>query len=118
MNTTILSFAIEIFITLTVSFLLVGYLRPSLRKILLDLCRTEERAQFWAAFSNILLIGMPTIFALGFQPKTKTAEGLLFEIAGKLGGNLGGFLFALAAVGMMISFFALVAPRASKAEPK
>lgn len=115
---TILSFLIEVALTLMCAAFLVGYLRPFLRKVLIDLCGTEERAQFWLAFSNILLIGTPVVFALGYSPETKNAEELFFEVARRLSGNLVGMLFALIVVGFVISFFALVAPRQKNVEAK
>lgn len=108
---TIVSFVIEVSLTLVIAVLLVRYLRPLLKKILIDLCGTEERAQFWTAFSNILLIGMPVIFALNYRPIASSPEGIFFEIAGKLSGNLGGLLLALISVGVIVSFFALAARR-------
>ena len=115
---TILSFLIQMLLTFLLTFLIVGYLRPYLHKILVDLCGTEERAQFWTAFSNILLIGLPLIFALNYAPQTRNVEGLFFEVAGKVGGNLGGLLVALIGIGVMVSFFALVAPKPNKLESK
>jgi hypothetical protein len=115
---TILSFAIEVGLTLIVSALLAGYLQPFLRKVLLDLCGTEDRARFWTAFSNILLIGVPVTFALSHHPEAENPEALFFEIAGKLSGNLGGFLAALIGIGLIVSFFALAAPRQRNAETK
>ncbi len=115
---TVLSFLIEIVLTLLIAALVVGYLRPFLKKVLADLCGTEERAQFWTAFSNILLIGLPMIFALGYQPEAENAEALFFDVAGKLSGNLGGLLFALLGIGLIVSFFALVAPKPMRAESK
>ena len=115
---TILYFLLQVILTLVISALIVGYLRPFLRKILIDLCGTEDRAQFWTAFSNILLIGMPIIFALNYKPEAKITEQLFFEVARKLSGNLGGLLFALIGTGVIVSFFALVAPKPAKAEAK
>ncbi|NOH02559.1 MAG: hypothetical protein HND47_11690 [Chloroflexi bacterium] len=115
---TILLFFIQAALTLGIAFLLVGYFRPHLHKVLIDLCGTEERARFWTAFSNILLISMPMILALNYQPEARNTEEFFFEVAGKLSGNLAGFLFALIAVGLIISFFALVAPRSPKVESK
>ena len=115
---TIFSFVVEVVLTLVISVILVGYLRPFLRKILLDLCGTEDRAQFWAAFSNILLIGLPIIFAFNFRPYAGTSEDLFFEMASKLSGNLGGLLIALIGVGFIVSFFALVSRRSVEAQPK
>ncbi len=115
---TILYFLIEIILTLIISTLIVGYLNPSLRRILLDLCGTEDRAKFWTAFSNVLLIGMPMIFALNYKPVARTSEHLFFEVAGRLGGNLGGLIFAVIGIGIFISFFALFAPKPMKVESK
>lgn len=111
-------FLMEAALTLVISVLIVQYLRPFLRKVLMDLCGTEDRAQFWTAFSNILLIGLPMIIALNYQPEARSTEELFFEVAGKLSGNLGGFLFALIGIGFIVSFFALVAPRPPKMEAK
>ena len=115
---TILTFVIEVALTVSVSSILVGYLRPFLRKVLRDLCGTEDRAQFWAAFSNILLIGMPIIFALNYRPYASNPEGLFFEVGAKLSGNLGGLLGALVGVGLIVSFFALVSRRPMEAQSK
>jgi hypothetical protein len=107
----ILYFLAQVILTLVASALVVGYLRPYLRKVLIDLCGTEDRAQFWTAFSNVLLIGMPMLFALNYKPEAATMEELFFEVAGKFSGNMGGMLFALMGIGLIVSFFALVAPR-------
>ena len=115
---TILPFLTEVTLTLIISALLVRYLRPFLRKILSDLCGTDDRAQFWTAFSNILLIGLPVLFALGYRPEAKNLEEFFFEVAGRLSGNLGGFLVALIGIGIIVSFFALVAPKPAKTETR
>jgi hypothetical protein len=106
-----LAFSIEIALTLLACALITRYLRPYLQQMLVDLCRTEDRAQFWAAYSNILLIGLPLIIALGFRPEAVTLEASVFEIVGRLSGNLAGYLFSLIGIGLIVSFFALVAPR-------
>ena len=116
MNTYLL-FAIELVLTLLACALITSYLRPYLKRILLDLCKTDERAQFWTAFSNILLFGLPVIIALGFVPFASTPEEAIFEIIGRLSDGLAGYLFSLIGIGIFVSIFALVAPR-QKAEPK
>ena len=113
---TIIVFLTELVFTLLISLLLVGYLRPHLHRVLIDLCATDKRAQFWTVFSNILLVGLPCIIVLGFHPEASTLEESFFEVIGHLSGNLAGFLFALVLVGGGISFFALVAPRQQEAE--
>lgn len=106
-----LSFAIELGLTILACVSVTFYLRPHLKRVLLDLCKTEERAQFWMVFSSILLIGLPLIIALGFHPEAASSEAAVFEIIGRLSGNLTGYLFALVGIGTIVSFFALVAPR-------
>ena len=114
----IISFLIEIVITLVAALLITGYIRPHLKRVLADLCGTEERAQFWTVFSNILLIGLPLIFAMGYRPQADSAEQLFFEVIGRLSRNLGGYLAALISVGFVVSFFALVAPKPTQLEKK
>ena len=114
----IVSYLMEVVITLTICLLLVRYLNPFLKKILVDLCATEDRAQFWTVFSNILLMGLPMIIAIAYRPEANDMEGLFFEITRKLSGNLSGFLIALVGAGLMISFFALFAPRTTKTGTK
>lgn len=115
---TIISFLVHVFLTVSVTALIVNYIRPYLRKILVDLCGTEERAQFWTVFSNVVLVGLPGILALNYRPEAVTLEELFFEIAGRLSGTLAGFLFGLVGVGFVVSIFALFAPRPAKAEAK
>ena len=111
---TLLAFTIEIGLTVLAFVAITGYLRPHLKRVLLDLCRTEDRAQFWTVFSNILLIGSPLIIALGFHPEASTLDASIFEIIGRLSGNLAGYLFTLIGIGMIVSFFALVAPKSTE----
>ena len=114
----VITFLLEAVLTLVASVFIVGYLRPYLHRILVDLCGTEERAQFWTAFSNILLLGLPILIALTYQPEAKTAEGLFFEMISRLSGNLIGLLIALIATGFFVAFFALVSPRKVTVETK
>jgi len=114
----IIFFSAQVILTLVIVSLIVGYLRPYLKKVLVDLCGTEDRAQFWTVFSNVLLIGMPLIFSLNYRPDASNAEELFFDVASKLSGNLGGLLFAMIGIGVIVSFFALVAPKGSKVEAK
>lgn len=114
----IVSSSIEVALTLIVCCLTVAYLRRYLHRILLDLCGTEVRAQFWTVFSNFLLVGIPAILALNFRPERIASQDLFFEIIGRLSTNLASYLVALVGIGVIVSFFALVAPRPEKVEMK
>ena len=112
----ILFFLLEVILTLSISMLVFRYLRPFLTRILVDLCGTEERAQFWTVFSNIILVGLPLLIALTYQPEATKSEELFFEITHRISGNMLGFLFALLGIGFIVSFFALVAPRQKESQ--
>lgn len=108
---TILVFLAQIVLTIIASLAIAGYIRPVLKRVLVDLCGTEERAQFWTAFSNIMLVALPVIFGLGFEPEALALEKSFFEVANQVKWNLLGLVMSLIAIGGAVSFFALVAPR-------
>ena len=106
-----LSYAIVFCLTLLAGLLLNWYLQPYLKRILLDVCKTHARASFWVAYMKILLLGLPVLIALNFQPKATRFEQSFFEILGRLGGNLAGYLLMLIGMGVILSIFTLIAPR-------
>jgi hypothetical protein len=111
---TISIYLIQLTITVVACLLLAAYIRPVLKRVLIDLCGTEERAAFWTLFSNIMLVVLPAIFGMGFRPEMLDFENSFFDIAAQLRVNLLGFIMSLIAIGAAVSFFALVAPRQQK----
>ena len=107
-------FGVQVLLTLIIASLLVLYLRSYLYRILLDLFGSDVRARFWLALSSVLLIGFPSVFALSYYPEGSSADELFFNIARHLSGNLVTFLVALLGIGLVVSLFALVAPKPSK----
>jgi uncharacterized membrane protein YhaH (DUF805 family) len=105
------AFSLDVVLTLLVVSAVIAYFRPHLRKVLVDLCGGEDRAQFWAAFASILLIGLPGVSALTYIPLTGNVADSILDLSRQLSRNIMSFLAALVAVGLVISFFALVAPR-------
>lgn len=63
MNTTPI-FLTQIAIALLAGILAARYLKSALIGILLDLCGTAERADFWWRTSSILLLGLPLLLVL------------------------------------------------------
>jgi len=101
-------FWIQIAVTLTIVALILRFLRSSLRRILIDLCGTEDRAQFWTTFTNIVLLSLPMISALGFPP-TISLENPLIATANQLKSNLTIFILGLVMIGVVLLFFTIVA---------
>ncbi len=112
------SFLIEIALTVLISFGLVRYLQSHLKHILHELCGTQERAHFWSAFSNLLLLGIPLIFSLGFSDQAQAGSEVFFAVARQLALNLSGLILALVGIGIFVAFFTLVAPRTLETEKK
>lgn len=104
-------YLLQMALTGGISLALVAYLRPALQRILVDLCGTQERAHFWVALSSVYLVGLPLIFGLGYNPLNSETAMLFFDAARQMRLNLLGFLLALIGIGVVVSFFALVAPR-------
>ena len=98
----ITTYLVSLILTLLVSACVTLLLRTALRRVLADLCGTEERANFWTIFSMIMLIAMPVVIGMGYTPEAANS----------------GYLFALAIIGGFVSFFALLAPRPRAGEGK
>ena len=109
----VVTFSLNLLLTLLIAVVVSAYLAPSLFRILVDLCGTEERARFWLTFSRILLIGMPAVTALGYRPQASVDQWYL-DLAGELSRNLMTLLVTVVGLGLVITFFAAIAPRARK----
>jgi hypothetical protein len=107
---------IQIATTFVICLAAVIYLRRSLRRVLVDLCATEDRAQFWMSFASIVLVGFPLVLSMGFSPIAILPDKIFFEAANQVKSNLFGFLAILIIVGSIITFFALIAPRPAVAQ--
>ncbi len=105
------AFALDLALTLIAALLLTVYLGPSLLRILVDLCGTEERARFWLTFSRILLVGIPAVSGLGYQPGINSVGPWYFDVAHELGRNAMTLLMSVIGLGFVITFFAAIAPR-------
>jgi len=112
MNTTIMLFLTGLVITIAICLLVVVYLRNHLERILIDLCGTTERAKFWTVFSNVMLILMPLIFSMSYQPTLGPSTQPVFELSNQLRFGLVGLGGTMLVLGFMISRF--IPPVASR----
>ena len=98
-------FVVGLGITLVVTLAVVVYLRPHLRKILIDLCGTEERGDFWTAFSNVTIVLVPVICAMFSPPQSSEGRAAFFEINSQLKWALIGLVGTVVLLGLVISRF-------------
>lgn len=104
MNVTYL-FLIEVFISVLPSLLIIGFWSKPLRLILLDLCGTEARAEFWLVYSNLMLLITPLLFVFMFG-LSSNSEGVTFPfLKYAFGCAIFGDFFSMLAIGLQISKF-------------
>lgn len=98
-------FVLGIAVTGLTCLLVLGYLRLTLKKILIDLCGTEDRAGFWTAFSNVTLILVPTIVAMHYRPEVGQNLPLVFQLGSQLEWALIGLASSVVVLGMVLALF-------------
>ena len=74
-------FLLGLGLTVAMSLAVVVYLRPHLQTILVDLCATAERAGFWTAFSSVILVLVPALFALHYRPGEHESLAAIFALS-------------------------------------
>ncbi len=65
--TELIIFAIQLFITLTMSIFIVFLLTPYLKQVLLDTCGTNHSANFWVRFTQLMMIIAPLVIVIFFS---------------------------------------------------
>jgi hypothetical protein len=96
---------------------LLAYVSKHLRTLLIELCGSVERAQFWLAFSNVALVLVPLISALNYRPQAGPDKAIIFEIAAQLQYALVGFVVALSFLALVLISFVRRTPPRMPGEP-
>ncbi len=92
-------------ITALICFLIVIYFKPHLKKILLELNGDKERpANFWVAYTTIILMLVPLVFAIWIVPDDRN-ESVFFQISNQLKWALMGLVISLIIIGIIIVGF-------------
>jgi hypothetical protein len=99
------AFLLGLVITLALGFAIVWYLTSRLRGILIDLCGTERRADFWMAFSNVILILVPLVFAMQFHSADDQDLPVIFQLVYQLKWSFIGLAMSVLALGVILSRF-------------
>lgn len=84
---------------------IVVYLKNHLRLLLIELCGTAERANFWLALCNVTLVAIPVIFVLGYRPELEADRNAIFEITGQLKSALFGIVLTLGGFALVLLAF-------------
>lgn len=81
------------------------YFASHLRKLLIELCGTPERADFWRAFSNVMLLLVPVVFALQVAPDASQQVPATLLVANQLKWALVGLVTSVLTMGIVLSAY-------------
>jgi hypothetical protein len=96
-------FLIEITLSLCLSLLVIGLLKPYLRDVLTETCGTTTRAAFWVMFTQLMLVIAPLLLVIFFADVRPGVTGYPAEaIKDTLFRSLFGIFIAIAMVGQVI----------------
>ena len=95
-------FALGSLATLAIGAAVVLYLRRPLRNILVELCGNEERAEFWTAFSAVVVGVVPVIFAMACHPAPGPDTPAVLELADQLKWRLIGLTASVLMLGWVV----------------
>ncbi|HEX4485667.1 MAG TPA: hypothetical protein VH088_05335 [Terriglobales bacterium] len=104
MNVSLL-FLCGLMVTAAMSFGAVAYLQRPLRKLLVELCGNDDRAQFWTVFSNLTVAFVPLVAALQYQPSPTGTSPALIEIGAQLKWGLVGLVLSVLILGKILMKF-------------
>jgi hypothetical protein len=96
----LLSLFLQIAIPLIVGIAVTSHLRQVTRILLVDLCGTDDRANFWVRTTSILLTGTPLALVLVFGHSGEVALAEIIRQAATL--SLVGILLAVAFLARLI----------------
>lgn len=96
-------FAVEMIISLFVSVCVIYILNKSFRNVLVDLCGTEARAQFWLIYSNLMLVIAPLLSAIIFGKSHRVLEASFTFYKTAFGSVLFGVFISLVIIGLQIT---------------
>jgi|SRR5476651_912288 hypothetical protein len=98
-------FLVEIGVSLAGSLLVLLFWSKSLKRILVDICGTEDRAAFWLIYSNIMLFITPLLSVILFGHSGDTVVFGFAFLKRAVGAALLGIFVALAVIGLQVAKF-------------
>jgi hypothetical protein len=89
------AFLIAAGVTALVAVVVVAYLRGPLLGSLHEMCGTEQRARFWTAYSNAVLLLVPLVALMLARLAPPAADSLVFAVVGYLQWSMVGLVVTL-----------------------
>jgi hypothetical protein len=92
-------------LALGLSAAVVLYLGRPMRRVLADLCGSDDRARYWAAFANVVTLLSPLLAVLIAREPVRADESPLLVVLDQTRWALAGLTGAVVAVGLGIAIF-------------
>ena len=96
-------FVIGAVMILAMGWGMVGYLRRPLKRVLVDVCGNEGRAQFWSDFSMVGMGLVTAVFAVSGRPDPRPMEPAMFALADQLKSGLLGLTGSVVLLGCVLA---------------
>lgn len=103
--TSAIVFVIDVLLATLICGGIAFYLKTHLRLLLIELCGTPERASFWLAFCNVMLVLVPLLFVLGYVPDSGSNQNVIIQMAGQVRWGLFGFVLTLGFFGLALLIY-------------
>lgn len=95
-------FIAEIVLSAAMSIVVLAILSTPLRNVLTDLCLTAKQADFWVAYTRIMLFMSPLMLVLMVDGMTQVQNNLIDNIQRALASALAGLILGMIIVGYRI----------------
>lgn len=96
-------FVVELLIGACTAGVVCAVLTRPLRRLLLELCGTAERARFWVAYSDVMIFLAPLVFIVAFGKSGDPGVPSVAFYRAAIGSTLLGLFVALAFVGLQLT---------------
>jgi hypothetical protein len=96
-------FVLEVLLCLAMSLTVITLIKPLLRDVLTETCGTQNRADFWVMFTQLMLVISPLMLVVYFAPTYIKADfNFAYELQQALFRTLLGDFIALSVIGKVI----------------
>ena len=100
-----IAFAVSVVVCLALSGIIILLLHVPLRKLLTDICGTEDRAKFWTMYVDILLFFTPLLTVIFGRSTGPFTSSIIFQIVEQIKWALLGLVGVLFLIALGVACF-------------
>ena len=100
-----MAFSLGLLIAGASGFAAAVYLKSHMKDILLDLCGSTGRAEFWMAFCSVILVLVPLIFSMQFHMAADEKVPVILQLSYQLKWVFVGLVASVMSIGTILAIF-------------